>query len=183
MTDDDRRRWNARWAEARSAEPPATWLRENLALLPAGRILDVAAGRGRNVPLLLSRARTVVAADVSATGLRLVGDPRALRVCMDLDAPGFRDGSFDGVVCVSFLDRRLFPAFARWLRPGGVLLFDSFRIDPRGMGHPRNPEHRLGHNELLRLLRDWRVLRYREGEVASADARSYRSSAVAIRPG
>jgi hypothetical protein len=44
-----------------------------------------------------------------------------------------------------------------------MVVYETFITDQAQFGKPRNPEHLLGHNELLELFRDLRCLRYREG--------------------
>ena len=186
MSKEDRAHWDqSHGGRSHDAAEPATFLAENAALLPPGRTLDLAAGSGRNAVFLASRGHRVLAADVSRVALEVIRgrDPRIDLVAVDLDRPCFRPASFDNIVCVSFLDRRLFPSFVEWLRPGGVLLYDTFLVDQRDVGHPRNPDFLLERNELLERLRGERVLRYREGAVAEAAGVSYRASIVAVRVG
>jgi hypothetical protein len=101
---------------------------------------------------------------------------------MDLDCPGVRSGSADAVVVVNFLDRWLFAEVGRWLRPGGTLVWDTFLIDQREIGHPRNPAFLLERGELgKRLAREFRILAAREGAVEDASGRAFRSGVVAER--
>lgn len=185
MSREDRHRWDIAHARAQASAPlgPAAFLAEHASLLPAGRTLDLAAGSGRNALFLAGLGHRVIAADISPVALaeirRRRADVDAVRV--DLDQPCLRPASVDAIVCVNFLDRKLFPAFFTWLRPGGVLLFDTFLIDQREVGHPSNPDFLLGHNELLQRLSRHRILRYREGAVVEGGATSYRAGVVAVR--
>jgi hypothetical protein len=49
-------------------------------------------------------------------------------------------------------------------------------IDQQAIGHPKDPAYLLGHNELLNLFRDLRVLWYREGKFTEGDRETYRAS-------
>ncbi len=176
------------WEDAHAGHPgtlagPAPFLAENVSLLRPGRTLDLAAGSGRNALFLADQGHRVLAADIARVALQQLRQrSRAVDAAqVDLDRPCLRDGSFDNVVCINFLDRALFPAMLRWLRPGGVLLVDTFLIDQRKVGHPRNPAFLLDRNELLERLREARVLRYREGPVADGSVVSYRAGIVAMR--
>src|SRR4029450_10614862 len=93
-----------------------------------------------------------LAAAAAALGHIRAADPRIACVQMDLDAPGIGPGSVDAVVVVNFLDRRLFSAVAEWLRPGGMLLWDTFLLEQRALGHPRNPDFLLRRGELAERL-------------------------------
>jgi SAM-dependent methyltransferase len=97
-----------------------------------GSVLDVGCGPGVMVEDLLNLGCTVWGVDgsprmIEACEKRFGGTPGA-RFCV-ADATGlpFRDGSFDGVICMGVIDHVVPPAagiteMARVLRPGGTLL-------------------------------------------------------------
>lgn len=181
MSREDRDHWESKHAPATAGEP-APFLVEHALLLPVGRTLDLASGRGGNARFLAGLGHRVVAVDIARAALSFVrhASPATLAVQMDLDEAAFRPGSFDAIVCVSFLDRRLFPAIERWLRPGGVLFFDTFLVDQAALGHPNNPAYLLERGELRRTLGErYRILVEREGERRDGSARSYRAGIVA----
>jgi SAM-dependent methyltransferase len=181
----DRSHWEQLYARRPSADPaPAAFLVDHAELLHPGRTLDLAAGSGRNALFLAARGHRVLAADIAGTALRRIRKRSSAIdvVQVDLDRACFRAASFDNVLCIDFLDRRLLPALLEWVRPGGMLLVDTFLIDQRELGHPRNPAFLLAHNELLERTRGARVLRYREGIVTDGAAASYRAGIVALRP-
>ncbi len=65
------------------------------------------------------------------------------------------------------------------LKPGGVLLYETFLIDQHlRTGHPQRREYCLEHNELLHLFSGLRVLFYHEGQDAKG---TYKASLVAQR--
>jgi tellurite methyltransferase len=185
MARDDRSRWDKAHAQQVNVAPaaPSPFLEENIALLAPGTTLDMAAGSGRNALFLAAHGHRVLAADLSRVALQGIRQrSRAIElVQIDLDRPCFRQSSLDNVVCFNFLDRTLFPEIRTWLRPGGILVLDTFLIDQRAVGHPRNPDFLLGHNELLERLRGYRILKYREGAVAEPSGTSYRAGVVAAR--
>ena len=149
---------------------------EFLPLLPRGRALDIAAGKGRNSIALTRAGIRVVAVDWSEAALTSLAtlvteEELAIEpVIADLEQPlPFRPRSFDIVLNVSFLERGLIPGLKRVLRVGGVLLFDTFLIDQAALGHPRDPRFLLGHYELRDLLSDMELVHYREGIVDYGD--------------
>ena len=180
----DRVHWDAAHGDtAGKRSAPSPFLVEHVSLLPQGRVLDLACGRGRNARFLAERGHRVVAVDVSSAALAdpELGLPGIIRVRIDLDTAAFRAASLDAIVCVNFLDRRLFASFATWLRPGGVLCLDTFLVDQAEIGHPRNPDYLLRRNELLeRVAPRFRVLHYREGIVEENGVRSARAGIVAV---
>jgi tellurite methyltransferase len=186
----NRKIWEERLgaAEIGEAEPSVIEFRP---LMPRGRALDIAAGKGRNSIALARGGIHVVAVDWSQNALKslaLIARREALAiepVIADLEESlPFRPESFDIVLNVSFLERGLFPLLKKVLRTGGILLFDTFLIDQAASGHPRDPRFLLGHYELAGLLSDMQLIRYREGIVDYGGAsRAWRATALARRTG
>ena len=79
------------------------------------------------------------------------------------------EGSCDAIVCVSFLDRSLFKVFADTLKPGGVLVYETFTrahldvVARGGARGPRNPAYLLEPGELPTLVAPLVVLEHEEG--------------------
>ena len=149
---------------------PAQFLVENIGLLPRGRALDVAMGSGRNAIYLAKLGFEVEGVDSSREAIeealalaREQGVFIRARV-EDLEKiPHFEEGAYDLVICFNYLQRSLMPQMKNWVKPGGMLVYETFIVDHVMFGKPRNPDHLLRHNELLHMLADFRVLRYREG--------------------
>ncbi len=158
-------------------------------LMPRGRALDIAAGKGRNSIALAQRGIHVVAVDWSENALNslaLIAKQNELAiepVISDLEESlPFQSESFDLVLNISFLERGLFPSLKKVLRIGGMLLFDTFLIDQAALGHPRDPRFLLSHYELCGLLSDMELIRYQEGIVNYGGAkRAWRATALARR--
>jgi tellurite methyltransferase len=170
---------------AREAEP---FLLAMLARIPQGVVLDVAAGRGRNSLALARGGNAVVAVDYSVEAMSLIASyAQAERLAIwpvvaNLDSFHLKDESFDAIVNINFLDRALFPNFARALRPHGVLIADTFLVDQAAIGHPRDPRFLLAHGELRALAGELEVEEYREGMVTYPNGeRAYRASMLARR--
>src|SRR5271156_924364 len=170
MSEAGRAGWDQRHRgkPAGEAEP---FLLAMIARIPRGVVLDVAAGRGRNALALAHSGIRVVAVDFSAEAMRLLAvtarDARLAiwPVVANLDRFHLKDESFDAIVNINFLDRALFAKFERPLRPGGVLIADTFLIDQAAIGHPRDPRFLLGHGELRSLGGGLEIEEYREGPV------------------
>ena len=178
---DERHRGKA----AGEAEP---FLAEMLARIPRGVVLDIAAGRGRNALPLARAGNSVVAVDYSVEAMRLLAaTAREARLAIwpivaNLDSFHLKDESFDAIVNINFLDRALFPNFVRALRPGGVLIADTFLVDQAAIGRPRDPRFLLAHGELRTLAGGLEVEEYREGAVTYPNGeRAFRGSMVARR--
>jgi len=187
MSEPRRAEWDERHRDkpAGEAEP---FLTAMLARIPRGDALDVAAGRGRNALALARAGMRVVAVDFSSEAMRLLAaTARAARVAIwpvvaNLDSFHLKDESLDAIVNINFLDRALFPKFERALRPGGVLLVDTFLIDQAAIGHPRDPRFLLARGELRALADGFEIEEYREGLVTNSNgARAFRASMLARR--
>ena len=91
------------------------------------------------------------------------GSPFA-RSSLDLEHEPLPAGDYDIVVCMSYLQRDLFGALQRALRPGGVLLYETFsRAHVEELGKSFNPAYVLDRNELLHAFDELHVRHYREG--------------------
>jgi len=186
MNRDLRSKWESRYQDAAPGAPQPSVI-EMLPLLPRGIALDVAAGTGRNSLALARAGIRVFAADFADTAMRalqqLATDENlpitALVADLEHDLP-FRPQAFDIIINVSFLERALVPHLKSALRPGGLLLFDTFLTDQAAIGHPHDPRFLLTHYELYGLLADMELLRYREGLVVHEDGkREWRAMALA----
>jgi len=187
MSEPQRAEWDERHRGkvAGEAEP---FLVAMLARTPRGVALDVAAGRGRNSLALARAGIRVVAVDYSAEAMRiLAATARDARLAIwpvvaNLDSFHLKDESLDAIVNINFLDRALFPKFERALRPGGVLIAETFLVDQAAIGHPSDPRFLLGHGELRALAGGLEVEEYREGLVTYPNGeRAFRASMVARR--
>jgi len=80
------------------------------------------------------------------------------------------------VVGTRYLHRPLFPQLVAALRPGGVLIYETFTTAQAARGKPTNPDFLLRPGELVTLVRPLTILTQREGDfdgrmVASVVAR------------
>lgn len=183
----DRERWDARYRSGHAAigEPPSAFLVAQAALI-SGRVLDVAAGAGRNALFLARRGCVVEAIDISRTGLRLAQAAaaaeglRLLAVQADLEHFPLRHNRYDAIINIRYLQRSLFPQLQRALRPGGILVFETFLIDQQTLGHPRHPEFLLQRGELRAAFSQCDILSYEEGLFGEAQP-AYLARMVARR--
>jgi SAM-dependent methyltransferase len=132
--------------------------------------LDVAGGTGRHAVALAREGRSVVVMDIAFAAVRAASmrHPRISAVVADVRACPLRAASVDAIVCVSFLDRSLFPLFATLLRAGGTLVYETFtrdHLDVVARGHARGPrslEYLLSPGELRTLVMPLDVREYDE---------------------
>jgi rhodanese-related sulfurtransferase len=165
---------------------PSPWLLSNAMTAPRGaRTLDVACGRGRHALLLATAGFPVRAIDRDP--LRVAELERLARrlhlpletAVMDVEnGAALGEEEWELILVFDFLHRPLFPALARALRPGGVLLYETYTREQATRGRPTRPEHLLEPGELPRLVAPLEVVHQREGDFEGA----YRASVVARRP-
>lgn len=189
---DDRARWEARYLE-RDAERdrvPSAWVVERcLGLATTGSIIDLAGGTGRHAAPLAAAGRTVIVVDFveRAVAAARVRHPRILGVVADARALPFRAASIDLIVCVSFLDRSVFPTLAAMLRPAGVLVYETFALQhldliESGRAHgPRDPPYLLRPGELRALVAPLVVREYEEGLVDDDAGERHVARVVAVK--
>ena len=115
-------------------------------LLPPGRALDLACGRGRHTIYLRSLGWSVVAVDRQP----FVAD--ALVLDLERDPLPFSDASFDLIVMTLYHQPSLWPEIRRLLRPGG-LLATSAKMTGRFAARP---------SELREAFEGWEVVRHEE---------------------
>jgi tellurite methyltransferase len=159
------------------AEAPSSFvLAQEARLREAGRLgplLDLACGRGRHARLAAGWGLDVVGLDRDAAALhelaahgRRLGLPLAL-LRADAEATSglpLRRACFGAVLVTRFLYRPLAPTLAALLRPGGLLVYETFTSRQRELGQgPTNPSFLLEEEELLRLFPALEVLDYAEG--------------------
>ena len=187
----DQVKWDKQHADSAGAEQPASFLRQVFATdawqLPRGRALDIACGKARNSLYLAELGFEVAAMDISAVALdegRKRAELKQRRIDWrqtDLEAVQLDEAAFDLVVNFNYLQRSLIPQIKRAVKVGGYVIYETYLIDQQELGHPKNPDYLLRHNELLEHFRDFRVLYYREGKFTEVDEASYRAGILAQR--
>ena len=149
--------------------PPSAWVRRFAPLIaPAGRVLDLAAGGGRHTRLLLDMGFRVTAVDRDIAALQQLAAACEVRaIDLETDGPWPLGDGYDGIVVTNYLHRRLFPAIAAALAPGGVVIYETFMAGNERFGRPRNPDFLLQPGELLHSFRALTIVAFEQGEVSS----------------
>ena len=71
--------------------------------------------------------------------------------------------SFDGVVVTNYLWRPLWPLILNSVKPGGVLLYETFAQGNEAYGKPSRPDFLLAPAELLQVCAGWNIVAYEHG--------------------
>lgn len=149
---------------------PSTWFAWQAdRIFPGSRVLDLACGTGRHAIAAAQLGAEVVAVDRdldSLTAARAFSGKAGLRVDWreaDLEE-GWPDwGTFDAVLLFNYLDRPRFPRVLDAVRPGGLLIAESFLTTQREQGWgPTADAHLLLPGELARLVAPFEIIHGRE---------------------
>jgi tellurite methyltransferase len=154
MPHEDALRWNARYVETLETKKdfdPRPFLFEHAEILPPqGLALDIATGLGGNANFLMSRGLKVIGVDISEVGVRASKKrfPTLLGVVADLNRFYLPELTFDVILNFFYLQRDMWPAIVRALRPGGLLFLETM-TDGMLRDNPEiNPTHLLSVGEL-----------------------------------
>ncbi|MFH1748104.1 MAG: methyltransferase domain-containing protein [Planctomycetota bacterium] len=152
---------------------PSSLLLEVLPQLQPVAALDLACGTGRDAVYLAGAGWDVTAADILPDALdrgrELAGRYAAvlspicwLVVDFEAGAVNFAHG-FDLICMFRYLHRPLFAQLARWLKPGGSILCETFTTLHRERhGKPARDAHVLQIGELPDLLKDYEIRLFSE---------------------
>lgn len=182
----DRIDWDARYYErALGAYPPPHALLVAYAPPadpPPQRIaLDLAAGLCQNAIWLAEQGYLVNAMDISRVALQRGRAEMAMRnlrsinfIQTDLDEVELPEQTYDLIACFRFLDRGLFPQLRAALRPGGMIIYETFNVRRLEYSPDSRAEFLLELGELPQHFPGWTVLH-------DEDARD-RARFVALKP-
>ena len=168
--EEDKERWNKKYETGTYlfGREPIPFLKDHVALLPKGAVLDLAMGEGRNGVFLATKGFQVTGVDISEAGFKKARALAAEKgvtlttVVADLEQYTIPPDTYDVINCTYYLQRNLFPKIAAALKPGGMVLIETYTVDHLHYRPNFNRRFLLEQNELLTLLPGLRVLRYQE---------------------
>ena len=164
----DKDRWDKKYGTNTFlfGRAPIPFLKEHLSLLPKGKVLDLAMGEGRNGVFLAAQGYHVTGLDISEVGLQKaqqfakeLGTQIHTQV-VDLETFQLPANAYDVIVCTYYLQRDLFPQMIQALKPGGVVLVETYTLDHLKYRPRFSPQFLLDRNELLQHFQDLTLLRY-----------------------
>lgn len=190
---DERRRWEERYGEGDwiPIDEPAAVVADAEGLLPrSGLAWDVACGSGRHALFLARRGLRVIATDLSGQALRRVSARARVEalpifpVHADLETWRPRAGPrFDLIVNTYFLRRDLFVVYREALKPGGLLLFETYNVDEiETLGGDIRRAFALERGELRDAFRDFELVAYSEGVLETEEGERGLARMIARKP-
>ena len=177
MSTDEKNIWNKKHSEqTHSSLTPDPLLvsayEDFLSSVPAGKVLDIAGGVGRHAIWLAESGWQVRLLDISDVAIQQAQENIKLSKAggsivteiQDLDgSKDFGREQYDLILGFFFLQRKLFPALAAALKPGGHLIYKTYTTEHTQFGKgPSHPMFLLEPNELLQAFSSMRILHYHE---------------------
>jgi tellurite methyltransferase len=182
----DRERWDTKYGadEYILGKAPIAFLEANVHLLPKGKALDLAMGEGRNGVYLATQGFQVTGLDISEKGLekaRKLAAEKNVTIetkAVDLENHRLEPDTYDVVLCIYYLQRDLIPQIKHALKPGGMVVIETYNVDHLKHNVRFNPQYLIEPNELLEWFKDFKVLRFQ----AVDDGKTAYSSILAQKP-
>ncbi|WP_200762130.1 class I SAM-dependent methyltransferase [Nitrosophilus alvini] len=177
----DKTRWNEKYLK----NPPVSeeaieTLKKFYHLSSGNKALDIACGFGRNAKFLAKVGFLVDAVDISDVALEKLSKTENINtIVADLDEYEIPKKSYDLIVCSYYLNRRLFPFIKEGLKPGGVVIYETFLLSENIK--PFKEEYLLRVNELLGLFYDFHIIYYEEKEIVREDGKHVPVASIAAR--
>lgn len=150
---------------------PAKFLSQNYSYIPEGsRVLDMGMGEGRNAVFLARKGYKVTGVDISSVAVnkaQLLAREFGVRintVVASLNNYKIPKNSLDAVICFYYVDRSLNKRMIEWLKPGGILIYESHTDNQRKVKGNESYDKRylLRESELMTMFPNMRVLKYEE---------------------
>lgn len=179
--EEDRSHWDALYNKKGYlyGVEPSAFLKRFVGVLTRGRALDIAMGEGRNAIFLAKSGFKVDGVDISDTAIRkaqrLAQKNRvSIRaITADLNQYSIKPETYDSIIIINFLSRRLLPEIKKGLKKGGTVLYENSTVEqlklPSGTGLRRDWLFESG--ELKKAFEDFEIIHSSEPKT-STEARA-----------
>lgn len=183
----DREKWNKKYeTEEYPWEKPSEIVEKFYTLAKnKGKVLDLACGLGRNSIFLAKKGFKVDAVDISDVALQKLKEkePQVNTINADLDTYNIPENTYDLIININYLNRRLVPQIKEALKKDGLIIFETFTLsEDKDIMQPKNKDYLLRPNELLRLFSDLYIVFYQEKKITKPNGeKAFVSSLVAVK--
>jgi 2-polyprenyl-3-methyl-5-hydroxy-6-metoxy-1,4-benzoquinol methylase len=150
---------------------PAKFLSRNYHYIPEGSlVLDVGMGGGRNAVFLARKGYNVTGLEANKKlSVRATELAEEFGVRINIVNGKVKDHNpnqvlYDAIICFYYVDRTLHEKLMSWLRPGGILIYESYteRQLKTSYSEKLGKSFLLKEGELLELFPKMRILKYEE---------------------
>ncbi len=161
-------------------------------------VLDLACGSGRNGLYLVKNDVLVTFSDVKSEALEQVQESlshlsiekqrKALCWQIDFEKPEtlpLQEKSFAAIMIFRYLHRPLIEQIKAAIKPGGMVIYETFTEQQAQFGRPKNPDFLLKPTELVEFFSDWKILHHFEGITHNTQTNNTKQAIaqiVAIKP-
>lgn len=162
------------------AQAPSEWIARFAHLVrPRGQVLDLACGMGRHTRFFSALNHALTSIDKAPEATQSVADIAEVITADIENGPWPLQGSsFDAVVVTNYLWRPLWPQILASVKPGGVLLYETFGQGNEAYGKPSRPDFLLAPGELLQVCAGWTMVAYEHGLLRQPDRVVQRITAI-----
>lgn len=166
--------WDKKYSKSNYVfgKKPARFLSRNYDYIPQGaKVLDMGMGEGRHAVFLARKGYKVTGVDISSVAVKKA---RALArefgvrintVVASMEKYKIKPGTFDAIICFYYVDRKLNEKMKKWLKPGGLLIYEAHTDNQRKVKGSEHFDKRylLRPAELLNMFgKDMQILKYEE---------------------
>lgn len=151
-------------------ESPSSWIVKFAPLIKSqGLVLDLACGSGRHAKWLAQQGYQVDALDrdpIATSSMQGIDGIRIQLTDLETTEPPSFEHSYDGIIVSRYLHRPILTSLATILKPGGILIYETFMRGNERYGKPSNPDFLLMPDELLNTYSPLlNVISFEQGEV------------------
>lgn len=117
-------------------------------------ILDLACGLGRNGCYLANLGYQLTYLDRNEASLNAIkqqdSNGKLLLVDLETTPPyALLQHAYDAIIVFRYLHRALMPSIINALKPGGIIVYETFTHHQADIGRPKNPDFLLNDGELM----------------------------------
>ena len=166
--------------DSHGAQAPSQWIARFAHLVrPQGQVLDIACGLGRHMRLFHAKNHGVMGIDKAQAAIDAVANlGPAIQADIENDPWPLPGQQFDAVVVTNYLWRPLWPQILDSVKPGGLLLYETFAHGNEAFGKPSRADFLLAPGELLQVCNGWQIIAYEHGQLRQPERVVQRVAAI-----
>ncbi|MCL1040299.1 class I SAM-dependent methyltransferase [Shewanella marisflavi] len=165
------------------AAPLLTQNSQLLGLETHPQVLDLACGSGRNGLWLAAQGAHVSFVDRDVSRLpKLPPHCQAKTKDLETGEAQLPKAQYDIVLVFNYLHRPLFETIKESIKPGGLIIYETFITQQAEVGRPKNPDFLLHEAELVKCFSNWETLHTFEGNVGCEETPCFKAQYIGRKP-